>query len=95
MMFSGSGAMNIPGGGSLNTLQISLNNRTNLFHISALNRSEFYRFIRAMQVALGGWASQSAQWNGSQGFLIILETSSTVPADAVLLESSCSNPFNS
>ena len=55
-----------------------------------------YRLIRARHVALGSCVSQSAQWNGSHGFLMILETSSTAAlVAAAVAESSCSTPLSS
>ena len=101
VMFSESGAMNIPGGGSLKTLQMSLKAKKNVEIFNKKQRIvQFYRFILAKHVALGSCVSQSAQWNGSHGFLIIVETSSVavvvvvVVADAFIDSSSCSTPFN-
>ena len=60
------------------------------------SNSRFYRLIRAKHVALGSCKSQSAQWNGSHGFLMMVDTSSfaVVIADAFIASSSCSTPFN-
>jgi hypothetical protein len=63
---------------------------------NSVRETFIYRLIRARHVALGSCVSQSAQWNGSHGFLIILETSSTAALDAAAVaESSCSTPLSS
>jgi len=86
VILSGSGVMNIPGGGSLNAVNISLMKENFIVDFSKKNfEKNSYRFKRARHVALGGCISQSAQCNGSHGFLIIVETSSYESSNMVSL----------